>query len=358
MTSVTAPSTPALPVFAVQRLLTDRLLTFVETTGIASLLAGRRSFSAGEAVDALRSGLGYALDDAPRARMIHVLLDFLSDCGLIVPGPEGEWQWHADAARPWHVDPTEEVEIRHAYGGQMEFFDQCLGYAGRFLEGQPPLFDFSGGSTQAWERLLGNGEFAFARSVLARLFLPRAADAAEILVLCYGPGYDLVEIERRRPDARVTALDFTPAFYAGAASRLASPGAIRWVDAALWGGFGTPLPFADASFDGVLFACADPYIQPSQREYVYRDICRVLRPGGLLGVLTHSYPDAPRRAVSHEWIRRGTFCHDFLESVCQGWQGFYDASGTRELFTRAGFRLEVVTLNASVWRLSKAEDGR
>jgi ubiquinone/menaquinone biosynthesis C-methylase UbiE len=283
--------------------------------------------------------------------MLRVLLDLLVDCGVISVHADSSCSWSGGAARSWRPSSADAETIARAFEGQMEFFDQCLNYADAFLSGQPPLFNFSGGSTHAWERLLGNGEFAFARSVVARLLLPRVARGAEILVLCYGPGYDLVEIENRRPDVRVTALDFTNTFFANASRRLRRPDAVQWIDAARWCGFGFPLPFDDRSFDMLLFSCADPYIPPASREAVYRDIYRVLRPGGVLGILTHSYPDAAHCEVPDEWIRRGTFCHDFLESVCQGWQGFYGAAESRDLFARVGFRRDVVTLNSSVWRL-------
>ena len=34
-----------------------------------------------------------------------------------------------------------------------------------------------------------------------------------------------------------------------------------------------------------------PYIPHDLREDVYRDISRIIRPGGGLGVITRSYPD-------------------------------------------------------------------
>lgn len=301
----------------------------------------------------LADELGFAVRDSIRARMVHVLLDFLDDCEYVRTEPDGTRRWNLSAVPPWHPSEHEEHEICRTFDGQMEFFGQCLAYVGRFLEGAPPLFDFAGTSTNAWERLLGNGEIAYARSVLSRLLLPRAVEGARILVLCYGPGFDLVEIERRRPDARITALDFTNAFFDVASRRLTRPEAVRWVDGSSWKGFGSPLPFDDGWFDVVLFACADPYIPPAVRVLAYEDIHRVMRAGAVLGVLTHSYPDKARLAVAESWIRRGTYCHDFLESVCQGWQGFYDAAATRALFTQVGFGLDVVTLNASVWRLQK-----
>lgn len=346
---------PPLPAFAVQRLLTDRLLTFVEVTGIADLLRERQVATVRHAFDRLGAELGYRIDDPGRARMLRVLIDFLGDCGLVTTQPDGAFRWNAGARRPWRATPADVEGIGEAFDGEVEFFAQCLDYAGRFLAGEPPLFDFVGGSVHAWERLLGNRDFAFARSVVARLLLPRAEPAAEILVLCYGPGYDLVEIEKRRPDARVTALDFTDGFLACASGRLGSPRAVRWVEAARWNGFGSPLPFADSSFQVVVFSCANPYIPATLRESVYRDIFRVVKPGGVLGMLTYSYPDVGRREVADEWVRRGIYCHDFLESVCKGWQGFYPADETRRMLSRVGFGLDVVTLNASVWRLRRPE---
>lgn len=348
-----APTTP--PAFAVQRLLTDRLMAFVDRAGIAGALRGQRAGTTRQVIGRLGADLGFRLDDPVRARMVGVLLDLLEDCGVIAALPDGARGWSADAAWPWRATSADVEADADALNGQVEFFGQCLDYVGRFLAGAPPLFDFNGGSIRAWERLLGNREFAFARSVVARLMLPRAAPAPEVLVLCYGPGYDLVEIATRRPDARVTALDFTDAFLDCAAKRLASPRNVRWVDAASWGGFGRPLPFDDASFHVVVFSCADPYVPARLREGVYRDIFRVLKPGGVVGMLTHSYPDAGRRDVSDLWVRRGTYCHDFLESVCQGWQGFYPAADTREVCARVGFQPDVVTLNSSVWRLRRPE---
>ena len=343
----------ALPAFAVPRLLTDRLLSFVDTARITDVLAALPAFDVDEAAERIGAATGYRLDDPLRRRMVRVLCDLLGDCGYVVPNGSGRLCWNHAASHPWRPTPADERAIGRTFDGQMEFFDHCLRYVDRFLSGAPPLFDFDGGSVLAWERLLGNGEFAYARTVIGRLLLARAPAGVEVLVLCYGPGFDLAEIEHRRPDARVTALDFTNAFGDTAAARLRAPNAVRWMGAGAWQGFGSPLPFEAESFDAVVFSCADPYIPPASREAVYRDMFRVLRPGGVVGLLTHSYPDAARAEVKDEWVRRGIYCHDFLESVCQGWQGFYDAEETRQLFTRVGFRVEVVALNASVWRLQR-----
>jgi len=355
--SVQAESSPFVsPPFAVERQLTGKLLSFVLTTGVEPLLARQGAFSEDEALELLRTRLGFVLDDPVRVRMIRVLLDFLADCGYLREEPGGRLSWDPSATPPPGCESGERSSDDP--GGLLGFFGRCLDHAPAFLRGQPPLFDFGEACTSAWEGLLGNGDFALARAYLARLVLPRnGASPCQALVLCYGPGFDLVEIERRGPGTVATALDFTGSFFACASARLRHADRVQWVSSAAWGGFGTPLPFDAGTFDAVLFSCADPYVPAAKREAVYRDICRVIRPGGALGILTRSYPDRERIEVSEPWVRRGTFCHDFLESVCLGWQGFRDAASSRRLFRDAGFTIDVVTLNGSVWRLLKQEPG-
>ncbi len=340
--------------FVAERYLTARLLSFAQRTGIAAALAARSPFSTAEAAASLEADLGFALGDPLRRRMVRVLLDFLAECGCLrSAGPDRFVVVGAQGSRgPWQADdPALRSDL--ADDGRVEFFERCLGHVEAFLRGQPPLFDFDEASTGAWDRLLGNDQLAQARAILARLVLPRDDRPCDALVLCYGPGFDLVEIEARCPAARVTALDFTEAFREVAARRLRAPAKVQWARAASWGGFGHRLPFHDAAFDLVTLACAEPYIPAGCREAVFGDIFRILRPRGVLGLLTRSYPDASRHAVPHDWVRRATCGHDFLESVCRGWQGFSEAEASRALLTRVGFRVDLVTHNASVWRLSR-----
>ena len=354
------------PRFAFERLMTRRLLAFVQTSGIAPPLARLGVFTADQALQALGAALGFTLGDPTRARMVRVLLDFLADCGYLDSAPGGSFAWRGPARVS--ALAAGDASAPAASGGadrgdgcascrQVDFFEQCLAYAPQYLRGGPPLFDFDAGSADAWEQLLGNDDFAFARALLARTVLPRDERPCHALVLCYGPGYDLVEIERRRPHAMVTAIDFTDSFRARASGRLRHPERVRWVGSATWGGFGAPLPFPSDTFDVVLFSCADPYVPADLCDAVYGDIRRTVRPEGVLGVLTRSYPDLERRDVQDEWVRRGTFCHDFLESVCKGWQGFRSAAGSRRLFQDVGFTIDVVTLGGSVWRLVKGGAG-
>lgn len=337
---------------AVERFLTGRVLSFVDTTGIGCVLSEAGAFSPREAVRLLEERLGFALTDPVRSRMIRVLLDLLMECGWLRPAANGRRTFAPSADAPPAISFQPLTGVL-ADDGQLTFFERCLAHVPTFLRGGPPLFDFDASCAPDWDALLGNDGIARARTVLARLLLPRDNRPCDALVLCYGPGFDLALIERRCPAARVTALDFTDAFLAGARRRLQAPGRVRWPDAESWGGFGCPLPFADEAFDLVTLSCAEPYIPRGQRHFVLADLVRVLRPGGVVGVLTHSYPDAARQAVPDDWVRRTTYCHDFLESVCRGWQGFLDAASLRTSFEGAGFRVDLVTHNASIWRLSK-----
>jgi SAM-dependent methyltransferase len=348
-------SEPDQDAFAAERQLTARLLQFVERSGVWTALASEPAFSAAEAEARLRSAFGFALEDPLRRRMVRVLLDFLVECGCLRSAGAGCYE--VVAAPRSCVAGRHEALPQPARDGLLEFFERCLAHVERFWRGGPPLFEFDEVSTGGWETLLGSGDLAAARRILARLVLPRDDRPCDALVLCYGPGFDIVQIEAGCPAARVTALDFTEAFREPASRRLRNPSKVRWVPAASWGGFGIPLPFADAVFDIVTLACAEPYVPAGCREMVFGDILRVLRPRGVLGLLTHSYPDPSRREVSHNWVRRATYCHDFLESVCRGWQGFSEPSSLRALFSRVGFTVDLVTHNASVWRLSKPAAG-
>ena len=135
---------------------------------------------------------------------------------------------------------------------------------------------------------------------------------------------------------------------------------IVWVGPDRWAGFGRPLPFVDAGFDAVLFTCGDPYIPAGRRGDVYRDIARVLTPGGKLGVLPRCRPDADARYVASFWLRISALAHDFAESVCEGWEGFSDAGENARLFSDAGFQGGtegpggMSFLDSSLWVLRKA----
>jgi ubiquinone/menaquinone biosynthesis C-methylase UbiE len=333
--------------------LTDRLLHFVWEEGVARTFAALGRFSPGDAASALERELGYDLRDRVRLRMVRVLTDFLCECGQ-VEMKDGCYIWTAGEC-PGCVlsDEEEALAAGEALGGELAFFEGCIAHAGKFLRGAPPLYSFDSGAAHIWEEFLGNAEFNFARQVLAKMMLAGQNGGARVLDLCYGPGFDILHIQQCLGDVRVTALDFKDVFRNRALGRIPNPAGVEWIDSGRWQGFGSPLPFEDGTFDAAFFACADPYVPAELRGFVYRDIFRALKRGGSVNILSHSYPDPEKKDVYDPWVRKGTLCHDFSESVCEGWQGFYDAAESRGLFEAVGFVIGDVMMNASVWRLDK-----
>jgi hypothetical protein len=92
---------------------------------------------------------------------------------------------------------------------------------------------------------------------------------------------------------------------------------------------------------------------------VYHELCRLLAPGGRLGVLTRSYPDAGARYVPSFWLRVSALVHDFAESVCAGWEGFAEAEEMIRTLVGAGFQGSVNAsggmslLDSSLWVVKK-----
>ncbi len=336
----------------VHKYLTGRLLGFVSERGILGLFSSMGSFTVGDAAAVLQKRLGYRLDDGIRTRMVRVMTDFLCECGHIA-NDNRRCRCIEGGCDAGILSAEEAAMAKELFKGQVDFFERCLLHADTFLKGGLPLYSFESDAAQIWEDFLGNAEFNFARSVLANVMLAGRCENAEVLDLCYGPGFDIQQIQRCARSVKITALDFKDIFRGRALGRIPNPKAVSWVDSAKWGGFGTRLPFPADAFDMVFFACADPYVAEQSREFVYRDIFRVIRPGGSLNILNHSYPDPGQRFVGDLWVRRGTLCHDFAESVCKGWHGFYPAGESLELFESIGFRVGTVMMNSSIWRLDK-----
>lgn len=338
-----------------QRFLTEKFIRFAAEEGIIDLLESMRQFDMEAVLKSFQNQLGYKFQDSSRIRMIMVLLDLLCECGYV----RRDREQYSLGSEKIHMERLLEEEcecVKRDFKGQIDFFEKCIGYVGIFLKGGRPLYGFDDDTTHIWEDFLGNSEFRFARSVLINiLFSVRGSkrDALSVLDLCYGPGFDMLQMLEQFPNLRLTAIDFKGMFFKSAASKIPAESNVQWIPPSMWTGFGTPLPFNDRSFDNVFFACADPYIPGEMREYVYRDIYRILKQGGSLGILTRSYPDAGKQYVKDTWIRRGVCCHDFTEGVCEGWHGFSDALESISLFNKIGYAVDTVMMNASVWRLDK-----
>ncbi len=358
---------------AVARLLLADILGLAEREGILERIRRRSPLRFDGLCASLHAELGYSLEAGNRRRMLALLLDLLAECGRVKEAG-GVWHWCGDDAVPPAEcgsggDPSGDADA--AGDDQYLFFRECVTSAPAYLRGGAAAVRFDQRNADAWERFLGCTEFRSCRALLLVLMEIEAEPAPRVLDLCHGPGWGLDAILRRFPAARVTALDFTDVFRRNAEARAAlaqdrnrqdgRPAVpIAWVGPDRWAGFGRPLPFADGAFDAVLFTCGDPYIPAGRRGDVYRDIARVLTPGGRLGVLTRCRPDAAGRRVASFWLRVFAMAHDFAESVCEGWAGFSDAEANARMFADAGFQGRadppgtMSFLDSSLWVLRKA----
>jgi SAM-dependent methyltransferase len=358
---------------AVARLLLADILGLAEREGILERTRRLSPLRFEALCASLRSDLGYALEAGNRRRMLAVLLDLLAECGR-VKETDGVWRWCGeDAAAPAGNGSggASSDDATAAGDDQYLFLRECLASAPAYLRGGAAAVQFDRRNAEAWERFLGCAELRSCRALLLVLMEIETEPAPRVLDLCHGPGWGLEAIVRRFPAARVTALDFTDAFRRTAQARAALAQdrnrrdgrpivPIAWAGPDRWAGFGRRLPFADGAFDAVLFTCGDPYIPAGLRSDVYRDIARVLTPGGRLGVLTRCRPDGAARHVASFWLRIFALAHDFAESVCEGWAGFSDAEANVRMFADAGFQGAaepsgtMSVLDSSLWVLRKA----
>lgn len=338
--------------FVMQRFLTEQVMRFADETSIPEILTSLGFFTMEEAIDAIQQRLGWKFLNRTRVRMIKIMIDLLKECECI-ERRDNLYTCSMRGDLESGLSMHDREQARAVFKGQVDFFEKCIAYANDFLRGNPSLYSFDNNSTDIWEKFLGNVEFQFARNVLINILFSGRGNEPKVLDLCYGTGFDILQMQENYPNIRVTALDFQDIFQDIASRRLLNHGSIEWVKSELWKGFGNPLPFPDNTFDIIFFSCADPYIPEELRKYVYRDIFRVLKQRGSLGILTHSYPDNEMEYVRDKWARRGILCHDFAESVCEGWHGFYDANESVTLFNAIGYSINRIMLNASIWRLDK-----
>lgn len=353
--------------FLTQRAYAARLIAFLKEEGIIDCSRKAARFTAEEFMQLLGAELGYKPGGC-RTRMIQILLDFLEECGTLTSQqPDGSPLIYTYVGGTKNLRPLsvpEAAQMERIFASTIEFFDRCFEHAGRLLKGSGFLYEFDEGAATVWDRFLGNFEFKVAREFLLNSMNVYRVDGPRVLDLCCGTGHGLDAILRQWPDAKVTALDFTDTMRPTAMAKAGGHnGAIEWVSPQLWRGFGYSLPFEATSFDKVFFSCGDPYIEEALRAGVYREIKRVLKPGGILGSVAWAYPDRQGLHVNNAWIRLGVYIHDFAESVCRGWHGFHDAASTIQMAEELGFERCSVFLNnyymldTAVW-IFKTPDGK
>lgn len=353
------------------RAVVPEIIEFADREGILRTMRNLSPFGMEELSRALQAEIGYAVTLGNRGRMIRLLACLLSECGCLrLDG--AKWHWTGCEAEPAGRRGGCGADNVHepSEDGQVSFFRSCIEAAPAYLRGGPPFLSFDEKAVRLWDDFLGCREFRVCRSLLLDFMRVRDDSSFRLLDLCHGPGWGLAAVAGRFPEIRVTALDFTDAFTLLARERVRhaegptrDPGrgaAVTWVGPDRWKGFGNPLPFRECAFDAVFFSCGDPYVPAKHREAVYRDIARVLAPGGTLGILTRCLPDPGRNYVPSPPIRISALVHDFAESVCEGWEGFPSADENVRLFSRLGFegRKSVLGsmsfLESSLWVLRRA----
>lgn len=328
--------------FLIPRAFTPKLIEFTNKEGIFSVIGEMGRFTREDFYEALSKRLKYKTEDRARKRMVNVLLDFLAECSQVFHrfshGTPEIYIYNKNAKLPAPLPSTEIENLEKIFRDQYLFFDRCIYYAGDFLRGGNYLHSFSEGMESIWDRFLGSYEFSIARDILLRAMAINKKPGCKIMDLCYGTGQGLKTIIEYFQDAYITAIDFTDTMRPFVQARIGSNSAkVQWMDATKWSGFGETLPFEDITFDRIFFSCGDPYIPQHLREVVYKEIFRILKPGGILGVVAWGYPDRGKRRIQNGWVRRSIYIHDFAESVCEGWHGFSDIDSRIKMARDIGF---------------------
>jgi demethylmenaquinone methyltransferase/2-methoxy-6-polyprenyl-1,4-benzoquinol methylase len=106
---------------------------------------------------------------------------------------------------------------------------------------------------------------------------------AQVLDLCCGTGDMAFALRRHAPTARITGADFSHAMLVLASAKTSSDRPVKWIEADA-----LALPFPDQSFD--LVTSAFGFRNLADYDAGLREILRVLRPGGEIGILECSEP--------------------------------------------------------------------
>ena len=133
----------------------------------------------------------------------------------------------------------------------------------------------------------------------ARAFLPVLKDpASKVLDICCGTGDQTAALLAARPanGEPVTGLDFSPEMLARARAKFPQAN-VQWVE-----GDAMRLPFADGSFD--LVTAAFGFRNLTDYAAGLRELHRVLRPGGQIGILEANQPSGLNALVYNFYFHR------------------------------------------------------
>ncbi|MCB1865748.1 MAG: malonyl-ACP O-methyltransferase BioC [Chromatiales bacterium] len=147
------------------------------------------------------------------------------------------------------------------------------------------------------------------RRLIERLALMRARPA-RVLDLGSGTGETTEALAAALPGARITELDFAPAMLARARSRVPWGARLKRRRAFVCADC-RRLPFADASFDFVFSNLALQWAPDADAQY--REIARVLAPGGLLLFSTLGSDTLAELRVAFAAADHGVHVHPFAD---------------------------------------------
>ena len=179
------------------------------------------------------------------------------------------------------------------------------------------------------------------RSLVSRL---EVAPAATVLDVCTGTGLVAIDIAEGL-GCRVVGLDLSRGMIEQARRNVASKDADS--SAPLVQGRAERLPFADGSFDAVVFTFLLRYVESP--ESTLGELARVLRPGGQMASLEFFVPPNPMmralwllhtrlaipvvsRLMSGGWREVGSFLGPSISDFCRG----YSRQDLSELWAQAG----------------------
>ena len=133
-------------------------------------------------------------------------------------------------------------------------------------------------------------ESTFRKRLLDRISL---APDASVLDIGAGTGTLAIQLRRRYPEARIVGIDPDAEILAIARRKAAEAGCeVDFREA-----FSQELPFADDSFDAVVSTLVFHHLKPDVKRATFREIARVLKPGGRLYVGDFGRPADPLQAA-------------------------------------------------------------
>lgn len=143
-----------------------------------------------------------------------------------------------------------------------------------------------------------------------------------------GPGSLTVRLLRRFPSARCVAVDYDPvALRVGEGALGSLGGRLQWVDAKLGRkGWVDRLPYR--RFDAALSTTALHWLTARALGQLYRDLHRLLRPGGVFLNGDHLPwgSENPRLSRLAESVRHVRFHSVSLDSEWSGWRAWWEAA--------------------------------